>query len=321
MFRCRGLILLRGTLVTERRVESSEAGARLDATLSQWLGVSRSALAKLWDSAQVRVNGQKAQRSRVLSEGDRVAFTSVAPKELEATAEDASLPVIYRDDDVVVVDKPAGMAAHTAPGYDGATVVGALLGMGIDPHTTGDQYRRGIVHRLDADTSGLMVVALNERSYQDLIGQFKARTVEKTYLTVAQGHLAEELGRIEAPIGRARKGGKMAVRPDGRPATTIYEVERRLRGADLLRVQLLTGRTHQIRVHLAWMRHPCVGDALYGADPTLVPNLRRQWLHAATLSFESGGQRMTFESPIPADLATALAALEATDEGWGGGGW
>jgi 23S rRNA pseudouridine1911/1915/1917 synthase len=224
------------------------------------------------------------------------------------------MEIVYDDDDVVVIDKPVGVAAHPAVGWSGPTVVGALAAAGYRISTSGAAERQGIVHRLDAGTSGLMVVAKSEHAYTVLKRAFRDRTVEKVYHTLVQGHPEPTRGTIDAPIGRHSKAEfKFTVRPDGKRSITHYEVLEMLPSASLVEVHLETGRTHQIRVHFSAMRHPCVGDTMYGSDPKLTERvgLNRQWLHAVRLGFThpSKGTWIEVESEYPQDLAAALDIL------------
>jgi 23S rRNA pseudouridine1911/1915/1917 synthase len=226
------------------------------------------------------------------------------------------LVIVYEDDDIVVVDKPRGVAAHPTPGWTGPTVLGGLLAAGHTVATSGAAERQGIVHRLDANTTGLMVVAKSEGAYSVLKQAFRDRTVSKTYHALVQGHPDPLRGTIDAPIGRHPSGdGRFAVVADGRPSVTHYDTIEAFRAASLVSVGLETGRTHQIRVHMAALRHPCCGDLLYGADPVLAAHLglTRQWLHAVGLSFEhpADGRPVSFESPYPEDLRHALDVLTA----------
>ena len=226
------------------------------------------------------------------------------------------LVIVYEDDDVVVVDKPRGVAAHPTPGWTGPTVLGGLLGAGHTVATSGAAERQGIVHRLDANTTGLMVVAKSESAYSVLKQAFRDRTVSKTYHALVQGHPDPLRGTVDAPIGRHPSGdGRFAVVADGRPSVTHYDTIEAFRSASLVSLGLETGRTHQIRVHMAALRHPCCGDLLYGADPVLAAHLglTRQWLHAVALSFEhpADGRVVRFESPYPEDLQHALDVLGA----------
>jgi 23S rRNA pseudouridine1911/1915/1917 synthase len=226
------------------------------------------------------------------------------------------LRVIHDDDDLVVVDKPVGVAAHPSPGWTGPTVIGGLAAAGYRVSTSGAAERQGIVHRLDVGTSGVMVVAKSERAYTVLKDAFRERTVDKEYHAVAQGLLDPSRGTIDAPIDRHPVHDyKWAVVAGGKPSVTHYDTLEAFRGASLLEIHLETGRTHQIRVHLSALRHPCVGDLTYGADPVLAARLglQRQWLHAVGLGFEhpGTGAPVRFESPYPADLQTALDRVSA----------
>jgi 23S rRNA pseudouridine1911/1915/1917 synthase len=223
---------------------------------------------------------------------------------------------VYEDADIVVVDKPPGVAAHPTPGWSGPTVLAGLLAAGHTIATSGAAERQGIVHRLDAGTSGLMVVAKSEPAYSALMHAFRQREVDKGYHALVQGHPDPLRGTVDAPIARHPSGdGRFAVVTGGRPSVTHYDTIEAFRAASLIEVKLETGRTHQIRVHMAALRHPCVGDRLYGADPVLAERLglTRQWLHAARLGFAhpADGRWMEFHSPYPPDLAHALDVLRA----------
>ena len=294
------------------------AGLRADVGLARMLGMSRSAVATMLDAGDVAVDGVVLGRSAPLAAGDWLDVTlpdpPVPPRVQETTVD--GLAVLYLDGDIVVVDKPVGVAAHASPGWTGPTVLGALAALGISVATSGAAERAGIVHRLDVGTTGAMVVARSERAYSVLKDQFRERSVEKIYHAIAQGHPDPSSGTIDAPIGRHPKADyKFAVVADGRPSVTHYETLEAFRAASLLEVHLETGRTHQIRVHLAAVRHPLVGDLTYGADPTLASRLglTRQWLHARSLGFAhpDDGRWVQFASPYPADLAAALAVLQA----------
>ena len=235
------------------------------------------------------------------------------PLELKPTPIE-ELEIVYDDQDVVVVNKPVGCAAHASPGWTGPTVVGALIARGFRISTSGPQERQGIVQRLDAGTSGLMLLAKNENSYNAMKNQFRNRTVSKVYKTLIQGHIDPSEGTIDAPIGRhPREDYRFAVVADGKPSVTHYKVIEFYTSATLLRVELETGRTHQIRVHFNALRHPLVGDLAYGADPVLAARLelKRPWLHAMELSFNqpSSDERITLNAPLPADLQRALELL------------
>ena len=296
------------------------AGDRVDAGLARLLGISRTRAAELAESGAVEVDG------RTVGKSDRLvadAWLTVDLSALDAPAAPAPEPVVGRtivhdDADVVVVDKPVGVAAHPSPGWTGPTVVGALAAAGHRVSTSGAAERQGIVHRLDVGTSGLMVVAKSERAYTALKRAFKERTVEKVYHAVVQGHPEPTVGTIDAPIGRHPSADwKFAVVADGKDSVTHYEVLEMVPAASLVEIHLETGRTHQIRVHFSALRHPCVGDLTYGADPVLAERLGlgRQWLHAVRLAFEhpGTGRQVTFESPYPADLAGAWEKLTAAD--------
>jgi 23S rRNA pseudouridine1911/1915/1917 synthase len=226
------------------------------------------------------------------------------------------MSIVYEDADVVVVDKPAGVAAHPTPGWTGPTVLQGLLAAGHQIATSGAAERQGIVHRLDANTTGLMVVAKSEHGYSVLKQAFRDRTVDKRYHALVQGHPDPLRGTIDAPIARHPSGdGRFAVVADGRPAVTHYDTLEAFRAASLTEIKLETGRTHQIRVHMAAVRHPCVGDRLYGADPVLAARLgvTRQWLHAVRLGFAhpGDGRWVEFVSEYPPDLAASLEVLAA----------
>jgi len=226
------------------------------------------------------------------------------------------LGIVHDDDEIVVVDKPVGVAAHPSVGWTGPTVLGGLAAAGFAVATSGAAERAGIVHRLDVGTSGLMVVAKTERAYAELKQAFRERTVEKIYNAVVQGHPDPLTGTVDAPIGRHPSSDwKFAVVVDGKPSVTHYETVEAFPSASLLEIHLETGRTHQIRVHMAAQRHPCVGDATYGADPTLSAKLglTRQWLHAVQLGFRhpGTGEPVVYRSTYPADLQHALDVLRA----------
>ena len=292
------------------------AGERVDAALSRLLGLSRTRAADLAAQGYVQVDGSPVGKSDRLHAG---AWLEVELPDARVTAPVEPEPVpgmriVHDDDDVVVVDKPVGVAAHPSPGWTGPTVVGALAAAGYRIATSGPAERQGIVHRLDAGTSGLMVVAKSEHAYSVLKRAFKERTVEKVYHALVQGHPEPTTGTIDAPIGRHPSSDwKFAVVADGKPSVTHYEVLEMLPSASLVEVHLETGRTHQIRVHFSALRHPCVGDLTYGADPSLAARvgLTRQWLHAMRLGFEhpGTGQWTELTSEYPADLAAALETL------------
>ncbi|MCB1272870.1 MAG: RluA family pseudouridine synthase [Leucobacter sp.] len=294
------------------------AGERVDAGLAKLLGFSRSHAAEIAQGGGVTLDGRTLGKSDRLHAGAwlEVTWADKAGPEI-VPVELPELGIEYDDDDIVVVDKPAGVAAHPSLGWSGPTVLGALAGAGYRIATSGPPERQGIVHRLDAGTSGLMVVAKSERAYSVLKRAFKHREVEKIYHAVVQGHPDPFTGTIDGPIGRhPGSEWKFAVTREGKPSITHYTTLEAFPYATLLEVELETGRTHQIRVHMAAQHHPCVGDAMYGADPRLSARLglERQWLHAMRLGFRhpASGEPVSFESTYPADLQHALDVLEGT---------
>lgn len=307
--------------VPERQypVPEGVAGERVDVALTRMLGLSRSKAADLLEAGAVTIDGRPARKSDRLPPHGIIGVDEVSAQ-VPHTEPLADLDVIYDDDDIVVVDKPVGVASHPSPGWTGPTVVGSLAAAGYVVSDLGAAERQGIVHRLDVGTSGLMVVAKSARAYTDLKTQFRERLVDKTYHAVVQGHLDPLSGTIDAPVGRHPQSDyRFAVVSDGRPSVTHYETLEAFPHASLVEVKLETGRTHQIRVHMSAMRHPCVGDLTYGADPTLARRLglARQWLHATRLAFDhpGTGERVEFTSPYPEDLSLALERLrgEAPD--------
>jgi 23S rRNA pseudouridine1911/1915/1917 synthase len=294
------------------------AGLRLDVAISRMFGLSRTAAAGLIDDGAVTLDFRAPVRSEKVRGGALLEITIPDPVDLAAAPPTPvdGLAVLYDDEDLVVVDKPVGVAAHPSMGWTGPTVVQGLAAMGIDVATSGAPERQGIVHRLDAGTTGVMVVAKSERAYTLLKRAFKERTVRKLYSALVQGHPDPSSGTIDAPIDRHPSSDwKFAVVSGGRPSVTHYETVQAYRAASLLDVRLETGRTHQIRVHMAALRHPCCGDTIYGADPVLSRKLglNRQWLHARQLGFEhpASGEYLEVSSPFPADLQHALDVLEA----------
>jgi len=292
------------------------AGQRADAGLSKLLGMSRNTVADLLTDGCVLQNGKVIGKSDRLVADALLEITLPEPKNpLEIVpVEVPGFTVVYEDSDIVVVNKPAGVASHPSVGWDGPTVPGALLALGVSISTSGSQERQGIVQRLDVGTSGLMVLAKSEIAYSVLKQAFRDRTVHKVYHAVIQG-LADPLaGTFDAPIGRhPRHEFKFAVMQDGKPSVTHYETIEAFPSASLVEVVLETGRTHQIRVHFSAFKHPLVGDTMYGADPVLAAKvgLDRQWLHALRLSFlhPTSGEQVAFESTYPDDLQRALDVL------------
>jgi 23S rRNA pseudouridine1911/1915/1917 synthase len=305
--------------VSERRslpVPDGLDGLRLDVAVSRLFGLSRTAAAALVDAGAASVDGEPAARSARVAGGawlEVVLPAAPAPAQ-PPPAEVAGLRVLHADDDIVVVDKPVGVAAHPSPGWDGPTVLAGLAALGHTVATGGAAERQGVVHRLDVGTSGVMVVAKSERAYSALKRAFKERTVDKRYHAVVQGHLDPLRGTIDAPVGRhPHHDWRWAVVAGGRPSVTHYETLEAFPAASLVEVVLETGRTHQIRVHVSALRHPCVGDLAYGADPALAARLglTRQWLHAYRLGFAhpGTGEPVRFTSAHPDDLAHALRVL------------
>ncbi len=290
-------------------------GERVDAGLARLLGLSRTRVVEMVASGGVLVDGAPAGKSDRLPPNGWVDVALPEPDRWPAAVGIvAGLRIVYDDSDLVVVDKPAGVAAHPGPGWTGPTVVGHLAAAGFSLATSGPAERTGVVHRLDAGTSGLMVVAKSEPGYAALKRAFRDRRVDKVYAALVQGRLDPLTGTIDAPVGRhPRHDHRWAVVASGKPSVTHYETLEAHRFASLLRVRLETGRTHQIRVHLSALRHPCVGDLTYGADPTLAERtgLTRQWLHANRLGFEHPrtSSWVDYESPFPDDLARTLDVI------------
>ncbi|MBA3278097.1 MAG: RluA family pseudouridine synthase [Geodermatophilaceae bacterium] len=291
------------------------AGLRVDAALTRLFGVSRTTAAQLADAGDVRVEGRVRGKGDRLSAGSWLEVTLPDPVAAPAPPEPVEgLTVVHVDDEILVVDKPVGVAAHPSPGWTGPTVTGGVAAMGYRLATGGAEERHGIVHRLDAGTTGLMVLARSEAAYTWLKRAFKERTVDKGYHALVQGHPDPSTGTVDAPIDRnPTHDWRFAVVAGGRPSVTHYSTIEAFPAASLLDITLETGRTHQIRVHMAALRHPCVGDAVYGADPKLAARLglSRQWLHAVRLGFAhpGTGAQVSFVSPYPADLAAALEKL------------
>ncbi len=293
-------------------------GERLDAALARLFGLSRTKAAELAAAGRVSLDGSPVGKSDRVSAGAWLEVELASPAAAQVVAEPVpGMRIVHDDDDIVVVDKPVGVAAHPSPGWTGTTVVGGLAAAGYRISTSGAAERQGIVHRLDVGTSGLMVVAKSQQAYTSLKRAFKDRTVDKTYHAVVQGLPDPLRGTIDAPIGRhPGHDYRFAVTESGKPSITHYEVLEAFRSASLVEVHLETGRTHQIRVHFSALRHPCVGDLTYGADPSIGARLglRRQWLHAVRLGFEhpGTGRPVEFESTYPDDLASALDVLSGS---------
>jgi 23S rRNA pseudouridine1911/1915/1917 synthase len=293
-------------------------GERVDVAVARMLGLSRSKIIDLIQQRHVLLDGVPVAKSDRARTGSMLEVTIPERRDELAVVPQAvpGLDVLFDDDHIVVIDKPVGVAAHPSVGWSGPSVLGHLAAAGVRVSTSGVPERKGIVQRLDVGTSGLMVVAKSELAYTVLKRAFRSRAVEKTYHALVQGHPDPFTGTIDAPIGRHPGADyKMAVITGGRPSVTHYETLEAFVATTLLEVKLETGRTHQIRVHFAALRHPCVGDLFYGADPVLADRLglERQWLHAVRLSFTHPvtGEPMSFSSPYPADLKRALDIVQS----------
>jgi 23S rRNA pseudouridine1911/1915/1917 synthase len=289
---------------------------RIDSALARVLGLSRSVIVKLLESNEVSLG------HRILSKSDKVQSGQIITVLLPEPPSDIAIPptplddleIVYQDTDLVIVNKPVGCAAHPSPGWTGPTVVGALVAAGIPLTSSGPAERQGIVQRLDVGTSGLMMVAKTDAAYLKLKDMFRNREIKKIYHALAQGHIDPAVGTIDAPIDRHPKEDyKMAVVTDGKPSVTHYEVIEYYRSVSLLKVELETGRTHQIRVHMSAIRHPLVGDLTYGADPNLAQEIgvTRPWLHAQALEFNHpiSGLPVSVTATYPRDLTDSLSRL------------
>ncbi len=288
-------------------------GLRLDAALSRLFGISRTVAVSVIENGGASVDGRVRGKSDRVLAGATLEVVLPSPDRAPAPTPEVvpGLRVVHEDDDLLVVDKPLGVAAHPSPGWEGPTVIGGLAAAGHRVSTSGSEERQGVVHRLDVGTSGLMVVAKSERAYTVLKDAFRERTVDKRYHALVQGHPDPMSGTVDAPIDRHPTAAyRYAVVMGGRDSVTHYETIEAFRHATLLDIHLETGRTHQIRVHMSALKHPCVGDVTYGADPTLSRRLglTRQWLHAVRLSFAHpyDGRWVEFTSSYPDDLQTAL---------------
>ena len=302
------------------------AGERVDVALMRMFGLSRTRAGELVGASGVLVDGRPVTKGDRLQPGsvmqidtdllDEKVLAGATAGVIEVVADPVpGMRVLFEDDDVVVIDKPVGVAAHPSPGWNGPTVIGGLAAAGHTVSTSGAAERQGVVHRLDVGTSGLMMVAKSERAYSSLKRQFRERTVDKMYHAVVQGLLDPLRGTIDAPIDRhPSQDYRFAVVSGGKPSITHYETLEAFSHGSLVEIRLETGRTHQIRVHTAAMRHPCVGDLTYGSDPVLAAKLglKRQWLHAVRLGFEhpGNGEWICVESEYPADLKLALVRLQ-----------
>jgi len=288
------------------------AGERVDTALARLLGLSRTRASDLVAEGLVTLDGSVPAKSERVEPGALLEASIPAPRVAVVRAHEVEgMRIVHEDEDLVVVDKPVGVAAHPSVGWDGPTVLDHLMGVGIRITTSGAAERQGIVQRLDVGTSGLMVVAKSEYAYSVLKQAFRDRTVDKTYHALVQGHPDPHTGTVDAPIARhPRHDFKFTVAAGGRESVTHYDTLEAHRFASLLQIKLETGRTHQIRVHMSALHHPCVGDPLYGADPTLSARvgLDRQWLHAVRLGFTHPrtGDWTEIESTYPDDLQHAL---------------
>lgn len=303
------------------KIGPEHVGIRLDAFLAARIeGWSRARLQKLIENEDVLVNGKKSKSSYKLREDDELEIDLIAPPTADFTPENIPIEVVYEDETLLVVNKPAGLVVHPAAGSPSGTLANALAYHFQQLPARGTGVRPGIVHRLDRATSGLLVVAKHEAALENLSDQFRDRTVFKSYVALVHGRVSAESGKIDQPLARdASNRTRMAVVRGGRQALTLYRVRRAFDRFTLLDVELRTGRTHQIRVHLAWMKHPVVGDETYGGgrdntilDPQLrarVRNLKRHFLHAEKLAFKhpESGELVKFESPLPAELSALLA--------------
>jgi 23S rRNA pseudouridine1911/1915/1917 synthase len=301
--------------VSEAVAPPAAAGRRLDQVLADLAGVSRAAASRWVDAGRVLVDGRARPRSHRLEGGERLRWEVPEPAPAaEPLPERVPLRVRYEDEHLLVVAKPAGLVVHPGAGHHSGTLVNALLGReGTRLSTVGGSGRPGIVHRLDKDTSGLLLVAKDDRTHRALARDLAAHRIERRYLALAQGHLAAS-GTVDAPLARhPRDRKRMAVVPGGRRAVTRWRVVQSHPAADLVEATLETGRTHQIRVHLAHLRHPVVGDRGYGADPTLAARLglERPFLHAWRLTFRhpADGRELELTEPLPDELENALARL------------
>jgi 23S rRNA pseudouridine1911/1915/1917 synthase len=306
------------------RAADADAGARLDAFLAAHVeGVSRTRLKHAIEDGDVLVSGCAAKPSYKLRAGDAVELEMPAPPASNFTPEDIPLQIVFEDDALVVVDKAAGMVVHPAAGVSSGTLANALAFHFEKLSAHAGRQRPGIVHRLDRDTSGLMVVAKTESAHEHLADQFRAREVFKSYVALVHGRLRDESGRIEEPLARdPRLRTRMAVVRGGRPSLSLYRVRRAYERFTLVDVQIKTGRTHQIRVHLAHLKHPVVGDKVYnGGRDTTVSDVRvraairamgRQFLHAERLGFRhpQTGETLSFHAPLPGELSRMLQALD-----------
>lgn len=298
-------------------VPDAFVGVRFDVAVSRMLGISRAKAGNLIVAGRVSLMGRAAEKSTHLLASDMLTL-DIEEHHVSAEPESSEMDVLYEDDDVIVVDKPVGVAAHASAGWTGPTVLGTLLKRGVHITSLGATNRQGIVSRLDVGTSGVMLVCKSDLAYTEMRRQFSQHEVVKIYHAVAQGSLQADKATIDAPIGRDKSADfRFTVTPAGKPAITHYDVMERFAQATLVKVNLETGRTHQIRVHFSSIGHPLVGDPLYGANPRLSEHLGldRQWLHAMSLEFKHPRTRLWTKvtSKYPPDLQRALEILRDTD--------
>ena len=291
-------------------------GERIDSALTRVLGLSRTSVVKLLEDGDIKSDGRAMQKSDRVTAGQVIEVLLPAPLNQDPIPLTPleGLTVVHNDDDIVVIDKPVGCAAHPSPGWMGPTVVGALMAAGYTISTSGPAERAGVVHRLDAGTSGLMIIAKTDAAYLKLKEMFRDHDVEKTYHALVQGHMDPSSGTIDAPIDRhPKEDHRFAVVATGKESITHYEVIEYYRSVSLVKVELETGRTHQIRVHFSALNHPLVGDTTYGADPVLGKKMKmsRPWLHALELRFNHPitGVALELVAPYPPDLQASLALL------------
>ncbi|CAN2161776.1 RluA Pseudouridylate synthases, 23S RNA-specific [Candidatus Nanopelagicaceae bacterium] len=297
-------------------VPEGVAGERIDSALTRVLGLSRTAVVKLLEDGDITTGGKAMPKSDRVTAGQIIDVLMPAPINTDPIPLTPleGLTIVFDDQDIVVIDKPIGCAAHPSPGWTGPTVVGALMAAGYTISTSGPAERQGIVHRLDVGTSGLMIVAKSDKAFHVLKDAFRNRTVDKIYHAMVQGHMDPTTGTIDAPIDRhPKEDHRFAVMATGKESITHYEVIEFYRGVSMVKIELETGRTHQIRVHFSALHHPLVGDTTYGADPVLAKSLQmsRPWLHAAELRFAHPvtAEALNFHAPYPADLTRSLALL------------
>ncbi len=315
-----GIVPVGATPLRESKIISIPEGLdqeRVDAALARMLGLSRSVIVSLIENKEILCRGKPVTKSDKVATADVLEIlmppAKSAPQLTPTPVE--GLEVIYNDESIIVINKPAGVAAHPSPGWQGPTVIGAVIAAGYNVSTSGAAERQGIVHRLDVGTTGLMVIAKDEVSYSSLKAQFRDRTVTKVYHAMVQGHMDPSQGTIDAPIDRhPREDYRFAVVADGKPSITHYTSLELFPAVSLLEIELETGRTHQIRVHMAALHHPLVGDLTYGADHTIADrlNIHRPWLHARELKFThpKTGEHLAFATEYPADLTRSLNQLE-----------